>query len=391
MSAAAATALLLLSACSAGGDTPKEPSGEKTSTASAPANVLHDELPEPQWNKPLGKNDVTNAQLKKWIEQEKLPEAPSTGGLETMLNSVAFRDTAPDVAFFGDSMTQQGIDPQTMSKELTRETGHQTTAFNVASSRARWGVNKLVAKYLERHDRVPKVAVLVISTRAAEGDLYYKKDIAHTPLSSVVEGCERQKSTLWTAKDVANCTKDRSDLRHRFRTAGAQVERAQDGKQATTSWRVDEDSILRSDGYLGHPGVSKAEVQKVADKRSKRGFPGFPTVDDQAVKDFRETKEILERNGATVISAEIPYPPPRQKNLDEVGRDYDKRRQAAAKELAEKAGVKHHPVKSFGSWWGDGDSRDALHLAPQGAASFSKQLVNDVPGFRDDVVAGLED
>ena len=51
--------------------------------------------------------------------------------------------------------------------------------------------------------------------------------------------------------------------------------------------------------------------------------------------------------------------------------------------------MEHFPVDSYGDWWGDGDSRDEIHLAPQGAKKYTRQLLDDTPGLRAAVTTGL--
>ncbi|WP_374929085.1 hypothetical protein [Kytococcus sedentarius] len=108
------------------------------------------------------------------------------------------------------------------------------------------------------------------------------------------------------------------------------------------------------------------------------------------MEQFTALVDFLESEGVTVLTTEIPYPPVHQDTLEELGRDYDARRQRVAASLAEAADAEHFPVDRFGAWWGDGSSRDAIHLAPEGAKDFSRQLVEDVPGFSDAVGAGLD-
>lgn len=139
-----------------------------------------------------------------------------------------------------------------------------------------------------------------------------------------------------------------------------------------------------------HPGVDADEAERISDKRMQRGFPGFPRNDDQATEQFKEMVQILEDAGVTVLAFEVPYTPVHQDNLEEVGRNYNGRRQEVASTLAREAQVPLFPVDRFGSWWGDGDSRDAIHLSPQGAKSFTKQLAN-LPGLKAEVDARLQD
>ena len=96
-----------------------------------------------------------------------------------------------------------------------------------------------------------------------------------------MEGCDREEGKNWTEDDAKQCVKDNRSLRERYREAGGQVARARAGMKAATSVLVDENSALRSDGMLLHESMTKADVQKTSDKRTKRGFPGFPRVEDQ--------------------------------------------------------------------------------------------------------------
>ncbi|WP_241478476.1 hypothetical protein [Nesterenkonia sp. AY15] len=307
-----------------------------------------------------------------------------------MTNALRASDPAPDVVIFGDSMTQQGLDPTELGQLLSAATGDEVSVFNGASSRARWGMNLLLARYMVSLDDLPSVALMGISTRAAERDDFYKSEGSKSAFSSMVEGCDRPISDTWDEEDAARCERDVADPLFRFRVGGEQVARAQEGLPAQTSLRINEGSRLRSDGFMVHPGVSAAEAEEISDTRMERGFPGFPTVHDEAVADFGSVADLLRSHGVTVLAFEIPYTPVHQANLEEAGRDYDARRQDSAQSLTAPHDVQLFPVDEFGPWWGDGDSRDAIHLAPQGASKFARQLT-EIPGFIDEVQEGLAD
>ena len=68
---------------------------------------------------------------------------------------------------------------------------------------------------------------------------------------------------------------------------------------------------------------------------------------------------------------------------------YDTRRQQAAKEMTATADVPLFAINRFGSWYGDGSGRDAIHLAPEGAADFSRQMAK-TPGFADTVTEAVD-
>lgn len=332
--------------------------------------------------------DVGEAELRELVDDGKIPLGSTHGGyFTTMTNSMAARP-APDVMLFGDSMTQQGVDPQVLGEALSARAGREVTVFDAASSRARGGINRLVARYAVRIKKVPKVAVLVISTRAPEPDRYYSSAVQFTPFSSVVEGCDRPEATQWGDEDTERCRRANDDLRYRYRSSGGEVEWARAGKKQPTQLRISERSTLRADGYLAHPSMTEAEVEEWSAKRLA-DKPGFPWNDERATAQYGDLVRILEEQGTTVITTEIPYTPVHQRNLASRFPDYDARRQKAARTLAERIGTQHFPIASFGDWWGDGSSRDGIHLAPEGAADFARQLVDDTPGFADAVVAGL--
>ncbi|PRZ11699.1 SGNH/GDSL hydrolase family protein [Nesterenkonia sandarakina] len=349
-----------------------------------------DSFPTVQFNESLTQ-DVTTEQIEDWSAQDLLPVAPAHGGaFETMTNALGAADPAPDVVIFGDSMTQQGVDPAELGQLLSEATGDDVSVFNGASSRARWGINRLLARYIVSLDELPSVALMGISTRAAERDDFYTSEGAKSPFSSMVEGCDRPASDAWGEADAARCERDVADPLFRFRTGGGQVVRAEEGQPAQTSLRIREGSRLRSDGFMIHPGVSAAEAEEISDTRMERGFPGFPTVHDEAVADFGEAADLLRSHGVTVLAFEIPYTPVHQANLEAEGRNYDARRQESAQALTDPHDVRLFPVDEFGSWWGDDHSRDAIHLAPEGATEFARQLT-EIPGFLDEVQAGLAD
>lgn len=394
----ALTALVLgLTACS-GGET--ESSGAITAPSSQSASTpdhlrsdieaLDDEYPSIEPEEPLPA-DVSSDGLQQAIDSGRLPVARAQSPhFETMINALDARREAPDVMLFGDSMTQQGIDPEVLGDELSEHTGSDVSAFNAATSKARWGVNRLVARHLVQTDQVPDVAVLVISTQGGGDDPHYAQEVSKTPFSSVVEGCDRE-SEGWSAEDARTCRTQVDDVTERFRGAGAQVERAQEGKHAQTSLRVDQDTWLRSDGFMIHPSRSEQAVEKQATKRVAERNPGVPEVSETGQKQFRDTVRLLEEHGASVIATEIPYSPAYQDALEKKYPGYDEQRQDAATALTDQAGVRHVPVDAFGDWWGDGDSRDEIHLSSQGAGEFSRQLLEDTPGFREAVTKGLKE
>jgi hypothetical protein len=382
-------AVLLLAAC--GGDSGDGPgaSGGKTPARPKPSSVV-----KPGSSDALriqfggaAPSGLTSGQVEKLIASQRLPIAPTHGGgFETMTNSIRL-GPAPDVMLVGDSMTQQGVDPRALAAALRKRSGRNLRVFNGASSRARWGVNRLTLRYSARLNKTPKVVLIGISTRAAERDEFYAGAASRAPFSSVVEGCVRQ--SAWTPEDQARCERERTDLVYRWRSGGGQLRYAQTHRRIQTSLRAGNDTFLRSDGFMMHPGVVKAKAQAISDDRMKRGFPGYPMVHEDSVGEFRQMVQELREHGATVLAFEIPYSPVHQKNLEEAGRNYDKRRQQAARRLAESATVPLFSVSSFGSWWSDGDSRDAIHLAPKGGAKYARQLT-EISGFSDAVLAGLK-
>ncbi|WP_374929084.1 hypothetical protein [Kytococcus sedentarius] len=194
--------------------------------------------PQPDFNQPLD-DDVTAEQLQSLIDERRIPVAPTHGGaFETMTNALTLQPRH-DVMLFGDSMTQQGVDPQVLGELLSEQVGREVTVFNAASSRARWGVNTLVARYAASLDKLPDVAVLVVSTRAAENDSFYSGEVQHSPFSHVVEGCDRPAKGTWTEADAETCRRDVEDLRFRYRDGGGQVQWALDGNplQQTLNFR----------------------------------------------------------------------------------------------------------------------------------------------------------
>lgn len=334
--------------------------------------------------------DLTDGEVREYLHRGVVPVAPMHGGaFETMVNALSLGAT-PDVLIFGDSMVQQGVDPAALSDLLSDPQDEPVTVFNGASSRARWGINRLLARYVVGQGRAPQIALIGITTRAGENDLFYSTEASTSAFSSVVEGCDRPLSDTWEQRHRRACERSQTDLVFRFRDGGGQIDWARDGHPLQTSLQLDEDSFLRDDGMILHPGVDADEAERISDKRMQRGFPGFPRNDDQATEQFKEMVQILEDAGVTVLAFEVPYTPVHQDNLEEVGRNYNGRRQEVASTLAREAQVPLFPVDRFGSWWGDGDSRDAIHLSPQGAKSFTKQLAN-LPGLKAEVDARLQD
>lgn len=389
----AAIGLLALSACagSSGEDvTDSGTDGSSSSSSSTPEPTPpFDTGSVPIFGGELTQ-DVSDEELQEALDDDRLPPGPTHGTtFEVMTNAITLQEPH-DVMLFGDSMTQQGVDPARLGERLSEQAGEEVTVFDAASSRARWGINKMMVQHAINEDRLPKVAVVMISTRAPENDDFYSSEIQKTPFSHAVEGCDREISEQWTEADAEECRRDVDDLAYRFRDAEGRVERALAGEEMPQDIIVDEDSRLLDNGYLAHPSVSEAKARETGEKRATRGGVGWPHNEEQATGRFTEMVQMLEDEGVTVISAEIPYTPGYQDPLEREYPGYDERRQTAAANLADSAGIEHFPVDAFGDWWGDGSSRDEIHLAPEGAADFADQLVDDTPGFADAVTAGLE-
>lgn len=362
-----------------------------TSTATAAPGAGPADEPEPlpyEADQPLSP-DVTDAGAAFLIATGRLPVGHSGGAFGVMLRSLTTRP-APDVLLLGDSMAQQGIDPAVLGELLSERAGEEVTVFNAASGRARWGVNRLVVETMLDQDLVPEVAVLVISTRAAEGDLYYRGTVQHRSISHVVQGCDREPGNSWTEEDEEACRRSLASPRARFATAGGEVEWVRSGHELPTSAEIRPGIFLRADGYLDHPSISLAEHEEQSRERIARGFPGWPGIQDEAVEDVGEIARQLRERGVHVLSVEIPYPTQHQDNLEEAWPRYDERRQKAAAALAASADLPHFPVASFGDWMSDGDVRDTIHLSGRGGPKFARQLVEDLPGFADEILSGID-
>src|SRR3546814_717163 len=155
----AAALVTTLAACSQddGDSASKEPTASSSGSPSPSAKTQQVAKSAPpagtptvKFNQPLSP-DVTEQQLQKLLNESAVPIAPAHGGaFETMVNAVTNLDSAPDVMLFGDSMTQQGVDPEVLGKELAKEAGAEVVAFNGASRRARGGVNRSLARSLDR-------------------------------------------------------------------------------------------------------------------------------------------------------------------------------------------------------------------------------------------------
>lgn len=394
--------VLPLAACLGAGDEDAAgPSGNSASAAATQSATGDaedegadngDAAGDPRYGIPLTELEpVPSAgELQTLLDDGLLPPGTSHGiAIETMTDALAGRPR-PDVMLFGDSMTQQGVDPIALGDALKESAGRQVTVFNAASSRARWGVNLMVARHAEESGRLPKVAILMISTRAAERDNFYATTVQHTSFSHVVEGCDRETSEDWSESDEEACRLDLDDLTVRYATAGGQVLRAREGLRPPESMDFPaRDATLRSDGFIGYRGTSISRVETLAAARVDGRNPGLPHVSDDALEQFTALVDLLEGEGVTVLAAEIPYSPPYQRALTGLSDDHEQRRQRAATALAEAGGIELFPVDGFGDWWGDRSSRDEIHLSAEGASDFADQLVGDTPGFADAVVEGL--
>ncbi len=313
----------------------------------------------------------------------RLPVAAAhLGNVEYAWASLARRGTA-DVILFGDSMTQQGIDPKTLADQLEPLVGHRPSTFSLASPGGGFGVNLGLAEQLAREGRLPKVAIVGVSYSSIETDSTFQDAFAPSPMGQLFTDCSRESGL----DNVVSCKASEVSMLWRWRGRMKRVLGSVLHPLATGSIKAPGGFLVRPDGFREGKPSTVAEIQAQI-PQALADQPANLAVGAGVEDSFVSLVRTLVNGGTTVVLVGVPVSPVYQAALATARPAWEGQRLAAVAQLSAAAGMPIVDPVSLGSWWTDGSSRDVNHLSKQGAPLFVQQLMS-MPAFADPIVARL--
>jgi hypothetical protein len=315
------------------------------------------------------------------IRDQRLPIAASHSGLFDQMWHRLHVGRAPEVLILGDSVTQQDVDPATLAELVKAERGTSIRVFNAASAAAGFSLNRAILEQLIREGRAPKVIVVGVSTNSLEGDGAFLRDFAPSPLGGMITRCAETTSIDgWLSCRLANVSALWRWHGRLDRVAFA-VDHALPVRVRSASF------VLRADGYGAWPPATLDTIRGQVDRalshepETLRLAPGVPDA-------FKRLVDVARGAGIPIVAVAMPTSPIYQDALEARSPGYDAGRRDGVAVLAAASGQSIIDPLRFGSWWGDGSSRDVKHLSLEGAPKFVEQLWA-MPAFRDGVLAGF--
>ena len=291
------------------------------------------------------------------------------------------REGRPDVLILGDSLSQQGLDPAELRAKLSTELGRDVSVFDGASSAGGFGVNRAVVDQLAREGRLPKVAVLGVSPSSFASDATLHQAFAPSPLGGIFTDC----ALAGGLDDLLACRA--GDVSALWRWRG-NIDRVLGAILHPWPRTLREQGfLLRADGFRAGPPATVAALR--AQLPTALANEGSTLRVGADVPDsFATLVGALREHGVPVVAVAVPYSPVLTDALEARAPGWEGARQAIVAGLGAAAGVSIVDPGRFGSWWGDGSSRDVKHLSRDGAPRFVDQLWS-MPAFRDALVEGL--
>jgi hypothetical protein len=324
---------------------------------------------------------VAEAGVRALVAFDRLPVAAAhIGQVEFTWTNLANLGTA-DVIVFGDSMTQQGFEPQTLATALEPLVGRRPTTFNLATPGGGFGVNMALAAQLAREGRLPKVALVGVSYSSMYGDGTFRNAFAPSPMGQLFTDCALETKV----DDWLGCKLSGVSYAWRWRGHPGRIVSAVLHPLKTSSDHAS-GLFVRADGFRSGKPATVAEIQAQIPKAiaDLTHFSLGAGVEASYVSLIR----TLVDGGSTVVVFGVPASPPYRNALEAAQPGFEQVRVNSIAQLAAATGVPIIDPVSMGSWWGDGSSRDVNHLSREGAPQFVHQLMG-APEFRDPIVARL--
>lgn len=314
------------------------------------------------------------------IATDRLPVAAAHGPeFEITWQNLARLGTA-DVLILGDSVAQQGIEPDVLSTQLDEQLGREVTIFNAAGPGNTVGVNWAIVEQLAREGRLPRVAIVGIYPGTLEDDVIYRDVFGLTPMGGLFSDCDRMRDY----GQRLDCRFASVSAAWRWRGHPDRILR---GLGSIVPRRIHSGGLqLREDGFREGEGVPLARLQAQMDRADlRRRIFRFP---DEVQNGYLRLIEALRSNGVAIVQVAIPDTPELSERMEQMQPGRRQLFRDALDVLESRTELQFVDPVSFGDWWQDGVARNFNHLSAIGAVHFTRQLWG-IPEFRSSLLDGL--
>ena len=268
-----------------------------------------------------------------------------------------------DIIVFGDSLARMGLHTEMLETLASRDAGRPVTAYNLATPGAGFPVYRAFVEELGRQGRLPKVAIIGISTVALQRDDALAVRALNSPFGRLVAGCGGGA----TVEQALSCRLESISALWRWR---GHLDRLVGSlTNAVPATQVDTFITVEEDGYArGGP----MPVERLPD-RIERGLERTPRLAAAApdVGGFRELVVALRSRGVPIVAVLMPYSPPFEDALEAREPGWAAERARILDEMARASG---QPIveSSIRDWWTVDASHDIRHMTPFGARRFTR-------------------
>lgn len=285
-----------------------------------------------------------------------------------------------DVLILGDSVAQQGIDPQIISSRVGLWTGQPIRVFNMASASGTFGINLAVARQLAAEGRLPPVVVIGVQPGILRDDATLAI-FERSQMGQLFTGC----TGITAADQVLSCRLSQVSAGWRWRG------------QLDTLWRAllheprhtsrSEGLTLRTDGFREGAGVDDKTLAAQLLEHLANREPGFQLGND-ARQSYLSLVAFLREEGTAVVPVAIPEAPPLAGALEARAPGWTSDWHSALAALSSAGGITIADPGTFGGWYGEGSMRNIKHLSVDGARHFTDQLLG-MAQVREGLLHGL--
>ncbi len=292
-----------------------------------------------------------------------------------------YERTGPtDILILGDSLARMGIHPDTLATHVSDAVGGQVTAYNLSTPGAGFPVYLAFVEELGDQGRLPKVAVIGISTVTLQRPKDRGTRALRSPLGRLISDC----GDVRGLEETLSCRLESVSALWRWRGQSARVAGAFVATVPTTRF---EDGIgLQPSGYGSGDPMEPAMLDHALAVALENTAPMARAEPD--IRPYVDLITALRARGVGVVAVLMPYAPPFEQALEAREPAWRAMRSMLLTRLGERA---EQPILDAGpieAWWTIRDSHDMRHFSPRGARRFTTQLWED-PAIRAAILEGL--
>jgi hypothetical protein len=281
-----------------------------------------------------------------------------------------YERTGPaDILILGDSLARMGIHPATLAGLAGGVVGRPVTAYNISTPGAGFSVYRAFVEELGREGRLPKLAVIGISTVGLQRTTQRAARVLRSPFGRLVSDC----GDVRGLEGTLSCHLESVSALWRWRGQPDRLVEALADPVPRT--RRDNGITLEADGYGRGRSIGPEALDVALSVALENTRPLAAARPD--LRAYVDLIEAMRSRGIRGVAVLIPYAPPFEEALEAREPGWRELRSRLLERLSETAG---QPILDSGpvaTWWTVQDSHDVRHFSPQGGKRFTAHLWND--------------